>query len=372
MAEILKTGEAMERALALLEAGEIVAIPTETVYGLAGDATNGEAVARIFEAKGRPRFNPLIAHVSGMAMASEIADFDPLSEKLADAFWPGPLTLVLPLAKRSGIHPLVTAGLDTIALRMPQGFGAELIARFGRPLAAPSANSSGRITSTSAEAVEADLGGKISLDRRRRADRGRAGIDHRQGRRRDGAPAASGRHRGRSHRGRCRPAVAERRATAGIEAPGMLASHYAPGAAVRVGATSVLPGEALLAFGKHRAQGSENAVAMLNLSPSGDLREAAANLFSYLQRLDSSGAETIAVEPIPNTGLGEAINDRLSRAAAPRDICRGQPMTAPSTPLCSTVSLRSSATPTPCEPRPTSPPTCTNRVAFIRGARRWC
>src|SRR6188768_2640846 len=153
----------MERALALLEAGEVVAIPTETVYGLAGDATNGEAVARIFEAKGRPRFNPLIAHVSGMMMARKLADFDPLSEKLADAFWPGPLTLVLPLAKGSGIHPLVTAGLGTIALRMPQGFGADLIARFGRPLAAPSANSSGRITSTSAEAVEADLGAKISL-----------------------------------------------------------------------------------------------------------------------------------------------------------------------------------------------------------------
>jgi L-threonylcarbamoyladenylate synthase len=318
VAEILKTGEAMEQALALLEAGEIVAIPTETVYGLAGDATNGEAVARIFEAKGRPRFNPLIAHVSGMTMASEIGVFDPLSEKLAQAFWPGPLTLVLPLAKRSGIHPLVTAGLDTVALRMPQGFGAELIARLGRPLAAPSANSSGRITSTTAEAVEADLGGRISLV----VDGGPTEV---------GLESAIVKVEGGTLRllrpGGISAEVIEaaagrpllRGTTAGVEAPGMLASHYAPGAAVRVGATSVLPGEALLAFGKHRAKGSEKAVAMLNLSPSGNLREAAANLFSFLQRLDSSGAETIAVEPIPDTGLGEAINDRLSRAAAPRD-----------------------------------------------------
>src|SRR5690606_9735194 len=150
-------------AVLALKRGELIILPTETVYGLAADATNGEAVARIFEAKGRPRFNPLIAHVSGLAMASKIAVFDSLSEKLAEAFWPGPLTLVLPLAKGSRIHPLVTAGLDTVALRMPQGFGAELIAHFGRPLAAPSANSSGRITSTTAQAVEADLGQRIPL-----------------------------------------------------------------------------------------------------------------------------------------------------------------------------------------------------------------
>ena len=319
MAEILKTSEAMERALALLEAGEIVAIPTETVYGLAGDATNGRAVARIFEAKGRPRFNPLIAHVSGVVMANEFAVFDPLSERLAQAFWPGPLTLVVPLAKGAAIHPLVTAGLDTIALRMPQGFGAGLIARFGRPLAAPSANSSGRITSTTAEAVEADLGGKIPLIV-------------------DGGPTAVGlestivKVEGGTLRllrpGGIAAEVIEaaagrpllRGATAGVEAPGMLASHYAPGAAVRTGATSVLPGEALLAFGPRRAEGSERAVAILNLSPSGDLSEAAANLFSSLQHLDRSGATTIAVEPIPTSGLGEAINDRLSRAAAPRDL----------------------------------------------------
>jgi L-threonylcarbamoyladenylate synthase len=324
VAEILKTGEAMASALALLEAGGIVAIPTETVYGLAGDATNGEAVARIFEAKGRPRFNPLIAHVSGLIMASEIAVFDRLSEKLAEAFWPGPLTLVLPLAEGAAIHPLVTAGLDTIALRMPQGFGAELIAHFGRPLAAPSANSSGRITSTSAEAVEADLGNRIPLivdggptefgleSTIIKVEGGTLRLLRPGGIAAEVIEAAAG-----------RPLL--RGASVGVEAasiesPGMLASHYAPGAAVRVGATSVLPEEALLAFGRQRAEGSEQAIAMLNLSPSGDLREAAANLFAYLQRLDRSGAKTIAVEPIPDTGLGEAINDRLSRAAAPRDL----------------------------------------------------
>jgi len=319
VAEILKTGEAFARALALLEAGEVVAIPTETVYGLAGDATNGAAVARIFEAKGRPRFNPLIAHVSGMAMASGIAVFDNLSEKLADAFWPGPLTLVLPLAKGAAIHPLVTAGLDTIALRMPQGFGAELIAHFGRPLAAPSANSSGRITCTTAQAVEADLGMKIPLivdggpttvgleSTIVKVENGTLRLLRPGGIAAEVLEAAAG-----------RPLL--RGATAGVEAPGMLASHYAPGAAVRINAASVRPGEALLAFGPQRAASSDEALAMLNLSPAGDLREAATNLFTYLQRLDATGARTIAVEPIPEIGLGEAINDRLARAAAPRDI----------------------------------------------------
>jgi L-threonylcarbamoyladenylate synthase len=323
VAQILKTGEAMERALALLEAGEVVAIPTETVYGLAGDATNGEAVARIFEAKGRPRFNPLIAHVSGLAMAAGIAEFDRLSEKLANAFWPGPLTLVLPLAAEARIHPLVTAGLDTIALRMPQGFGAELIARFGRPLAAPSANSSGRITSTTAEAVEADLGGKIKLivdggatavgleSTIVKVEEGTLRLLRPGGIAAEVIEAAAG-----------LPLV---RGAAGIQAPGMLASHYAPDAGVRVGATDVLPGEALLAFGSDRIKGAERAVATLNLSPTGDLREAAANLFSHMQALDRSGAKTIAVEPIPASGLGEAINDRLSRAAAPRDVSWDNP-----------------------------------------------
>lgn len=324
MAEILAVGEALERALALLQSGDVVAIPTETVYGLAGDATNGIGVARIFEAKGRPRFNPLIAHVADMAMAERIAVFDPLSKKLAQAFWPGPLTLVLPQRPGNGVHPLVTAGLDTIALRMPRGFGGDLIAKLGRPLAAPSANSSGRISATTAQAVAADLGARIKLV----VDGGATPV---------GLESTIVKSEGESVR-LLRPGgiAAEeieaaigmgllRGGGAGVEAPGMLASHYAPCAAVRLNAGMVGEGEALLAFGGQRAEGWRNAVAFLNLSISGDLREAASNLFAYMQELDRSGARTIAVETIPFDGLGEAINDRLARAAAPRD--NAQPTT---------------------------------------------
>lgn len=317
LAEILGVGEAMERALALLEGGDVVAIPTETVYGLAGDATNGAPVARIFEVKGRPSFNPLIAHVADLAMANRIATFDPLSTKLAEAFWPGPLTLVLPQPAENGIHPLVTAGLDTIALRMPRGFGGELIARLGRPLAAPSANSSGRISATTAEAVAADLGEKIKLV----VDGGATPVglestivkieDGKLRLLRPGGIAA-----------RDIEAVAGIeviRGATGIQAPGMLASHYAPRASMRLNVGKLTSGEALLAFGRARAEGWQDAVALRNLSEAGNLREAAANLFAYMQALDRSGAATIAVEPIPADGLGEAINDRLARAAAPRD-----------------------------------------------------
>lgn len=317
LAEILGVGEAMERALALLEGGDVVAIPTETVYGLAGDATNGAAVARIFEVKGRPSFNPLIAHVADLAMANRIATFDPLSTKLAEAFWPGPLTLVLPQPAENGIHPLVTAGLDTIALRMPRGLGGELIARLGRPLAAPSANSSGRISATTAEAVAADLGEKIKLV----VDGGATPVglestivkieDGKLRLLRPGGIAA-----------RDIEAVAGIeviRGATGIQAPGMLASHYAPRASMRLNVGKLTSGEALLAFGRARAEGWQDAVALRNLSEAGNLREAAANLFAYMHALDRSGAPTIAVEPIPADGLGEAINDRLARAAAPRD-----------------------------------------------------
>ncbi|RWL44789.1 MAG: threonylcarbamoyl-AMP synthase [Mesorhizobium sp.] len=317
MAEILTVGEAMEQALALLQAGEVVAIPTETVYGLAGDATNGVAVARIFEAKGRPRFNPLIAHVADRAMADRIAVFDPLSAKLAEAFWPGPLTLVLPHRADRGIHPLVTAELDTIALRMPRGFGGELIARLGRPLAAPSANSSGRISGTTAQAVAADLGDRIKLV----VDGGATPVglestilkvEH--GKLRLLRPGGIGAEEIEAVAG-----AKLSRGAAGIEAPGMLASHYAPGAAMRLNVQQIVRGEALLAFGRSRAEGWQDAAAIRNLSEAGDLREAASNLFAFMQALDRSGAKTIAVEPIPFEGLGEAINDRLARAAAPRD-----------------------------------------------------
>lgn len=317
VADIIPASEALEAALALLEAGEVVAIPTETVYGLAGDATNGQAVARIFEAKGRPRFNPLIAHVADMAMAERIAIFDPLSRKLAAAFWPGPLTLVLPLRQEAGIHPLVSAGLDTVALRMPKGFGGELIRRLGRPLAAPSANSSGRISATTARAVSDDLGARIRLvvdggatpvglestivkaeqgGLRLLRPGGIAAVDVE-------AVAGSGLLRGAT----------------GIQAPGMLASHYAPGAAMRLDAEKVEQDEALLAFGPTRAAGWRDAIAIKNLSERGDLTEAAANLFAFMQDLDRAGAAVIAVEPVPRDGLGEAINDRLARAAAPRN-----------------------------------------------------
>lgn len=317
LADIVHEAQALEPALALLAAGEPVAIPTETVYGLAADATNGEAVARIFAAKRRPRFNPLIAHVSGIEMGETHAVFDPLSRRLAEAFWPGPLTLVLPRRERSAVHPLVTAGLPTLAVRSPRGFARGLIEAFGRPLAAPSANSSGRVSATGALQVAADLGGRIRLV----VDGGRTAVgvestivkvtDGRVELLRPGGitmeelAAATG-------------VEPVRHAGAGIQAPGMMASHYAPRAAVRLNATALLPGEALLAFGSARPAGSP--VACENLSPSGDLREAAANLFSMLDRLDGTGASTIAVSPIPAAGLGEAINDRLARAAAPRDV----------------------------------------------------
>ncbi len=320
MAEILAEADALERAADMILAGETVAIPTETVYGLAADATNGEAVARIYEAKGRPSFNPLIVHVDSMAMAERIGVFDPLARRLADAFWPGPLTLVLPAAANSPVHALTTAGLETIGIRMPRGFGADLIARTGRPLAAPSANSSGLITATSAAAVEDDLGARIPLV----VDGGTTPV---------GVESTIVKIEGDDIR-LLRPggisveeleAVAGRRVLRGakdgpVVAPGMLASHYAPGARVRLNAASVTAGEALLAFGPSRAAGAEKARAVMNLSPSADLREAAANLFAFLKALDRSGAATIAVEPVPAHGLGEAINDRLSRAAAPRDM----------------------------------------------------
>lgn len=309
----------MAAARALLEAGRLVAVPTETVYGLAADATNGLAVAKIYETKGRPSFNPLICHVSDMDMARTIAVFDAVSQKLAEAFWPGALTLVLPLATGSGIASLVTAGLSTIGVRMPQGPTRKLISQLGRPLAAPSANSSGKISATSAQAVDVDLGGKIELI----LDGGASpvGVESTIIKVENGVatmlrPGGIAAEQIEAVLGF---ALARADQRAAIEAPGMLASHYAPRAKVRLDAVRILPGEALLAFGPRRFCGVENAKMVLNLSPTGDVNEAAANLFDYLGRLDQSGASMIAVEPIPMKGLGEAINDRLMRAAAPRD-----------------------------------------------------
>ncbi|WP_306119669.1 MULTISPECIES: L-threonylcarbamoyladenylate synthase [unclassified Roseitalea] len=306
------------RVVAELAAGSIVALPTETVYGLAADATNGRAVARIFEAKGRPRFNPLICHVDGLAMARANALFDPLSAMLADAFWPGPLTLVLPLRPDSKVHELVTAGLDTVAVRAPRGVARAVIARLGRPVAAPSANRSGAISPTTAAAVRESLGDAVPLIC-------------------DGGPTGVGVESTivRVHDGRIvclRPGglpleqiekvagrpVARAGGDGAVTAPGMLASHYAPDMAVRLNVAELQPGEALLAFGPDRAARWQQAVAVENLSPAGDLAEAAANLFAMMHALDATGAACMAVEPIPDHGLGEAINDRLRRAAAPR------------------------------------------------------
>lgn len=310
--------EALEAALAELRAGQPIAMPTETVYGLAADATRPGAITGIYEVKGRPRFNPLIAHMADLAMARRHARFDPLSERLAEAFWPGPLTLILPLRPESDIHDLATSGLDTVGVRVPQGFAGDIIRAFGRPLAAPSANTSGAISPTTARHVMDDLGEKIGLVL-------------------DGGPAvvgvestivkieADGRARLLRPGGIAAEAIEtvlgqplERADKAGatIEAPGMLASHYAPDARMRLSAAAPLPGEAYLAFGP--APATQGAVFVENLSPSGDLAEAAARLFAAMKAADRSGATVIAVAPIPGHGLGEAINDRLERAAAPR------------------------------------------------------
>ena len=316
LARIVPAEEALADAVALLAGGELVVIPTETVYGLAADACNGRAVAKIFEAKNRPQFNPLIAHVAERSMARSIAQFSDLSERLAEQFWPGPLTLVLPHRKQSGVSELVTAGLDTIAVRMPVGIARDIVDQLGRPVAAPSANPSGRLSATTAAAVEAGLGEQVSLI----VDGGasRIGVESTIMKVTDGSMTL------------LRPggvpieeieAVAGVRAEAAgpsVEAPGMLMSHYAPNAGLRLNAAHVTKGEALLAFGESRISGAEDAITVLNLSEAGDLREAAANLFSHLHMLDECGADLIAVEPIATGGLGDAINDRLRRAAAPR------------------------------------------------------
>jgi len=310
---------AIADAAEALRAGELVGMPTETVYGLAADATNARAVARIYEAKGRPRFNPLIVHVATLDAACAIASVSPDAERLASAFWPGPLTLVLPLAASSQVAELVTAGLPAVAIRMPAHPAAQaLLAAVGRPLAAPSANRSGHVSATTAAHVAADLGDRVSLI----LDAGPASLGLEStivGLAGETPtllrPGAIARDRIEAVFGRSLADAAGD--DAAPQAPGMLRSHYAPSARVRLSATDIRPGEALLAFGRLPAS-ARNAVAIVNLSETGDLVEAAANLFAALRALDGK-AKTIAVMPIPETGLGEAINDRLRRAAAPRD-----------------------------------------------------
>jgi L-threonylcarbamoyladenylate synthase len=305
---------AIEAAAACLAAGGLVAFPTETVYGLGADARNGEAIARLYAAKGRPSFNPLIAHVADVEAARGLARFDAAADALAAAFWPGPLTLVLPKRPDSGVSDLALAGLDSLAVRVPaHPVARALLTAFKGPVVAPSANRSGQVSPTSAAHVLTDLRGRIDM----LVDAGPcpvgvestivACLDEPTLLRPGGLPReAIERELGRAL------AVAAFAEDAPL-APGMLSSHYAPKARLRLDAEAAGPDEALLAFGPAPAAG-----VTLNLSPRGDLIEAAANLFSHLRALDASGAKRIAVMKVPHEGLGEAINDRLARAAAPK------------------------------------------------------
>ena len=300
--------ETIALAAEILSEGGLVAIPTETVYGLAADAANPEAVARLYEAKGRPRFNPLIAHVSSWEMAEREAEFSPLARTCAEAFWPGPLTLVLPARSGGRVSDLARAGLETLAVRWPKHrAAAALIEAFGRPLVAPSANRSGHVSPTRAEHVAEDLGERISLI----LDGGPCdvGMESTILGFQDGEPVLlrPGGVATETISARLGRSVRPYSSEAGINAPGQMKSHYAPKARLRLNATAREEGEGFLAFGPF-VPGD------LSLSTSGDLVEAAANLFEMLRSLDTQ-FERIAVSPIPATGLGEAINDRLERAA---------------------------------------------------------
>ncbi|QFU09836.1 Threonylcarbamoyl-AMP synthase [Rhodobacteraceae bacterium THAF1] len=304
------TPDQIDRAAQILRDGGLVAFPTETVYGLGADATNADAVARIYAAKGRPAFNPLIVHVPDTDAAERLVAFDARAQALADAFWPGPMTLVLPIHNDAPVASLTTAGLPTLAVRVPATpLARALLSAVDRPIAAPSANPSGRVSPTMAEHVMAGLGGRIEAV----LDGGACGV---------GVestilmPVADGVRL-------LRPgglATEEIETLLGdpllpaddsaITAPGQLASHYAPAGRVRLNVTTPEQEEVLLGFGPVDAA--------LNLSETGDLQQAAARLFDCLQQLDSMQVQRIAVSPIPDHGLGRAINDRLRRAAAPR------------------------------------------------------
>ena len=321
---ILPAGEAAVTAAArCLAEGGLVGFPTETVYGLGADATNPTAIARLYQAKGRPAFNPLIAHVGDIGAGTRIARFDATAIALAEAFWPGPLTLVLPKTGDCAVADLATAGLDSIAIRVPSHpLARQILRAFGGPVVAPSANLSGHVSPTTAAHVQSDLAGRINLIV-------------------DGGPVAvgvestiigcfdapmllrpGGLPRGEIERLLGRPLMQPPEDPQGDYsqplAPGMLASHYAPRTKVRLNADSIEAGETLLAFGAHRVPGMDTATATMNLSSTGDLAQAATHLFGYLRALDARGARAIAVMPVPHHGLGEAINDRLRRAAVGR------------------------------------------------------
>jgi len=308
--------EKIARAARCLRAGGLVAFPTETVYGLGADAGNDRAVARIFEAKGRPKFNPLIIHVADLAQAEVIVALDDRARDLAALFWPGPLSLVLPRRNAAAVSLLAGAGLDTLAVRIPAGTVARaLIEAVGAPVAAPSANPAGGVSPTRAEHVIDGLGEAVDtvldggpcpvgiestvLDLSER----NAVLLRPGGLAREDLEAVLG------------PLAMVRGPSGSPHAPGQLASHYAPGVELRIDAASIRPGEALLSFGDHRLSGF---AAERNLSRAGDLREAAANLFAMLRSLDRPDHTGIVAMPVPETGLGLAIMDRLRRAASPR------------------------------------------------------
>ena|SRR5579871_518202 len=316
---------ATEQAKSVLSAGRLVAFPTETVYGLGAVATNDRAIARLYAAKERPSFNPLIAHVADLAAARQLAQFGSEALKLAAAFWPGPLTLVLPKLRGCAVGQLATAGLDTVAVRVPSHpVARDILAAFGKPIVAPSANRSGRVSPTSAQHVQADLAGRVDLI----VDGGACPLGVEStilaclngiALLRPGALPRATVERFLGHDIAVAGTAADAASAHGRPvAPGMLMSHYAPHAALRMNAITVAPGEALLAFGPTLPADAGNARTVLNLSDRGDLVEAAANLFNYLRLLDSAGINAIAVMPVPEEGLGEAINDRLRHAAAPR------------------------------------------------------
>ncbi|HEX3864099.1 MAG TPA: L-threonylcarbamoyladenylate synthase [Stellaceae bacterium] len=313
---VTASGASIEHAASLLRKGALVAFPTETVYGLGGDATSDAAVAQIFAAKNRPHFNPLIVHVPGLAEAEALAVFDTRASLAATHFWPGPLSLVLPRRATGGVSLLASAGLDTVALRAPAHPVAQhLLRAVGRPIAAPSANRSGRVSPTTAAHVAAEFDEEVALI----VDAGpcRVGVESTVLDLSSDTPTL------------LRPGGISLEQLEAIfggithsatdnlapRSPGQLSSHYAPTLPLRLEAVDARPGEALLVFGRETAAGGTS---VLSLSPSADLAEAAANLFAMLRRLDRPEFTGIAVTPIPEQGLGRAINDRLRRAAAPR------------------------------------------------------
>ncbi|MDA7568703.1 L-threonylcarbamoyladenylate synthase [Emcibacteraceae bacterium] len=313
------TAEAIIMASDILKKGEVVSFPTETVYGLGADATNSDAIAKIFSAKNRPSFNPLIIHLPNTQMVEKYVELSQLTKDLSNIFWPGPFTMVLPLKKNSGISTLITAGLETVAIRVPSHPVAHtLLNEFNGPIAAPSANKSGQISPTTAQHVDQEFGDELELII-------------------DGGPCDNGLESTivkvvYDQLTILRPGnvtveeiqekievkiVTDTHPTDNPIAPGQLKSHYAPNANVRLNVINPEMNEAYLAFGDTNQV--EN---MLNLSPSGDLEEAASNLFSMMRSLDQLNLKTISVAPIPKSGVGVAINDRLERAAAPKDLLK--------------------------------------------------